>query len=59
MAETTRSQKFTIVSHPPYNPDVAPSDFWFVTEKELWKGQKFLSGVEVEAVVRRYIKDNL
>lgn len=58
MAETTRSQKFTIASHPHYNPDMAPSDFWFVTEKELRKGQKCSWGVEVEAVVRKCIKDN-
>jgi len=34
--------KFTVVPHPPYSPDLAPSDFWlFPKLKEMLKGQHF------------------
>jgi len=34
------SLKFTVVPHPPYSPDLAPSDFWlFPKLKETLKGQ--------------------
>jgi len=34
------SLKFTVVAHPPYSPDLAPSDFWlFPKLKETLKGQ--------------------
>lgn len=42
--ETVTRLKFTIVSHPPYIPDLASSDFWlFPEQKETLKGQNFSS----------------
>ena len=50
------SLKFTVVPHPPYSPDLAPSDFWlFPNLKEALKGQHFLSDAEVEAAVHKWI----
>jgi len=50
------SLKFSVVLHPPYSPDLAPSDFWlFPKLKEMLKGQHFSSDAEVEAVVRKWI----
>ena len=50
------SLKFTVVPHPPYSPDLAPSDFWlFPNLKQTLKGQHFLSDAEVEAAVRKWI----
>jgi transposase len=44
--------KFTVVPHPPYSPDFAPSEFWlFPKLKETLKGQHFLSDAKVEAAV--------
>jgi histone-lysine N-methyltransferase SETMAR len=49
------SLKFTMVPHPPYSPDLPPSDFWlFPKLKETSKGQRFSSGAEVEAAVRKW-----
>ena len=50
------SLKFTVVPHPPYSPDWAPSDFWLLPKfKETLKGQHFLSDAEVEAAVCKWI----
>jgi len=50
------SLKFTVVPHPPYSPDLAPSDFWlFPKLKETLKGQHFSSDAKVEAAVRKWI----
>jgi hypothetical protein len=52
------SLKFTVVPHPPYNPDLAPSDFWlFPKLKEILKGQHFSLDAEVEAAVRKWISN--
>jgi len=51
-----KSLKFTVVSHPPYSPDLAPSDFWlFPKLKETLKGQYFSSDAKAEADVRNWI----
>ena len=48
--------KFTVVPHPPYSPDLAPSDFWLFPEfKETLKCQHFSSDAEVEAAVRKWL----
>jgi len=50
------SLKFTMVPHPSYSPDLAPSDIWlFPKLKETLKGQCFLSDAEVEAAVCKWI----
>ena len=54
--DATTSLKFTVVLHPPYSPDLAPSDFWlFPKLKEMLKGQHFSSDAEVEADVLKWI----
>jgi hypothetical protein len=50
------SPKFTVVPHPPYGSDLAPSDFWFFPKfKETLKGQHFSSDAEFEADVCKWI----
>jgi len=50
------SLKFTVVPHPPYSPDLAPSDFWlFPKLKETLKGQHFLSNAKVETALHKWI----
>jgi len=50
------SLKFTVIPHPPYSPDLAPSDFWlFPKLQETLKGQHFSSDAEVEAAVHKCI----
>jgi hypothetical protein len=50
------SLKFTIVPHPPYSQDLAPSDSWlFPKLKETLKGQHFSLDAEVEAAVCKWI----
>jgi hypothetical protein len=52
------SLKFTVVPHPPYSPDLAPSDFWFFPNlNETLKGQHFVSDAEVETAVRKWISN--
>jgi histone-lysine N-methyltransferase SETMAR len=55
--DATKILKFTVVQHPSYSPDLAPSDFWMFPKlkKTLLKGQHFLSDAEVEAVVCKWI----
>jgi len=50
------SLKFTMVPHPPYSQDLAPSDSWlFPKLEEMLKGQHFSSDAEVEAAVHKWI----
>ena len=50
------SLKFTVVPHPPYSPDLAPSDFRLLPKlKETLKGRHSSSDTEVEAAVRKWI----
>jgi histone-lysine N-methyltransferase SETMAR len=50
------SLKFTVVPHPPYNPDLVPSDIWlFPKLKETLKCQHFSTDVEVEAAVCKWV----
>ena len=50
--DTLRALKFEVLKHPPYSPDLAPSDFHlFGPLKEHMRGQKFADDNEVlEAV---------
>jgi len=51
--------KFKVVPHPPYSPDLAPSDFWFFPKlKEILKGQHFSSEAKVEAPVCKWISSH-
>jgi len=46
---------FSVLPHPPYSPDLAPSDFHlFPKLKEHLKGQRFSCDEEVKSVVRKW-----
>jgi hypothetical protein len=49
--DTLRALKFEMLKHPPYSPDLAPSDFrLFGRTKEHLRGQKFANDEVMEAV---------
>ena len=49
--------KFEVLSHPPYSPDLAPSDFHFFPHlKSDLKGTHFTSDGEVRQAVTSWIK---
>lgn len=48
---------FELLEHPPYSPDLAPSDFYlFPRLKEHLRGKKFLNDNEVMAAVEAYLE---
>lgn len=54
--ETLESLKWNVLPHPPYSPDLAPSDFHlFGPLKEFLGGQKFATDDEVEAAVQSWL----
>ena len=49
--------EFSVLPHPPYGPDLAPSDFHlFPKLKEHLKGQRFSSDEEVKSAVRKWFR---
>ena len=55
--EVTSSFGWTTISHPPYSPDLAPSNFHlFGPLKESLRGLHFSSDEEVETAVRKWLK---
>ena len=44
-----------MLPHPPYSPDLAPSDHLFGPVKKMLGGQKFASDTKVQSVVRRWL----
>ena len=48
---------FSVLPHPPYSPDLAPSDFYLFPElKEHLKGQHFSCDEEVKSAVRKWFQ---
>ena len=48
---------FSVLSHPPHSPDLAPSDFHlFQKLKEHLKGQRFSCNEEVKSAVRKWVQ---
>ena len=48
---------WTVLPHPPYSPDLAPSDFFlFGPLKDFLRGQKFNDDDEVKTAVRSWIR---
>ena len=48
-AETLRKLKFEVMAHPPYSPDLAPSDYYlFGPLKEALKCRRFTLGQGVK-----------
>jgi hypothetical protein len=55
--DTLHALKFEVLKHPPYRPDLAPSDFHlFGPIKEHLQGQKFADDNEVKEAVQSWLK---
>ena len=55
--DTLRALKFEVLKHPPYSPDLEPSDFHlFGPMKEHLRGQKFSDDNEIMLVVQSWLK---
>jgi histone-lysine N-methyltransferase SETMAR len=53
-----RDLHYELLEHPPYSPDLAPSDFCFYPKlKLILAGQRFSSNQEVIAAVKGYFSD--
>ena len=48
---------FKLLPHPPYSPDLAPSDYWlFAHLKRMLQGKKFGSNEKVISKTKAYIE---
>jgi len=55
-AKGLKANEIHSLLHPPYSPDLAPSDYHlFGPMKKMLGGQKFASDTEVQSVVRQWI----
>jgi len=55
--DTLRALKFEVLKHPPYSPDLAPSDFnLFGPLKEHLRSQKFANDNKVMEAVQSWLK---
>jgi hypothetical protein len=55
--DTLRALKFEVLKHPPYSPDLVPSDFHlFGPLKELLRVQKFANDNEIMEAVQSWLK---
>ena len=59
VAAITRSKleklSLTVLPHPPYSPDIAPSDFYlFSPMKTALKGKNFASEIEIQTVLQHW-----
>jgi len=58
--DTLHALKFVVLKHPPYSPDLAPSDFHlFGPMKDHLRGQKFAYDNEVMEAVQSWLKVTL
>ena len=56
-AETIKELGFEVLEHPPYSPDLAPSDFhMFGPLKEALRGRRFATDEEVIDAVKKWLK---
>jgi histone-lysine N-methyltransferase SETMAR len=56
--EKLRDLHHELLKHPPYSPDVAPSDFYLIPKlKIVLASQHFSSNQEAIAAVERYFAD--
>ena len=54
--ETVEQLGLEVLPHPPYSPDLAPSDYHlFGPMKKMLGDQKFASDTEVQSVVRQWL----
>jgi hypothetical protein len=55
--DALRALKFEVMKHPPYSPDLAPSDFYLLGPmKEHLRGPKFADDNEVMDTVQIWLK---
>ena len=55
-AETLQKLKFEVMAHPPYNPDLSPSDYYLLGPlKEALRGRQFTSDQEVKEAVHAWL----
>ena len=55
--ETVEHLGLEVLPHPPYSPDLAPSDYHlFGPMKKMLTGQKFTSDTEVQSVVWQWLE---
>ena len=48
---------FDLFPHPPYSPDLAPSDYWlFIDLKKILQGKRFCSNEEVISETESYFE---
>ena len=48
---------FELLPHPPYSPDLAPSDYWLFSDlKKILQGRRFGSNEEVIAETEAYFE---
>jgi histone-lysine N-methyltransferase SETMAR len=56
-SEAIATAGFQIVPHPPYSPDLAPSDFWLFRElKKMIRGKVFKSADDVKDEVMKFLQ---
>lgn len=57
VAQKLAKLKFNVIAHPPYSPDLAPSDYYlFPNLKKNLAGKKFTSNEEVTTFVNEYFE---
>jgi histone-lysine N-methyltransferase SETMAR len=57
--EKLRDLRYKLLEHPPYSPDLAPSDFYLFSKLKLFlTGQRFSSNQEAIAAVEGYFADH-
>lgn len=57
--ETLTKAGFVQLDHPPYSPDLAPSDFWLFNHlKKLMRGKKFVSKDDMKDNVTTFLMQN-
>ncbi len=50
---------FNLLLHPPYTPDVAPSNYWLLAgRKKMLQGKRFGSNEEVIAATKAYFEED-
>ena len=53
----TMAKLHKLLPHPPYSPDLAPSDYWlFVDLKRILQGKRFVSNEEVISETEAYFE---
>jgi len=60
IVETMDSLGLEVLPHPPYSPDLAPSDYHhFDPMKKMLAGQKFVAGMEMQWAIRQWLASGI